>query len=190
MTQQPIPVRNGAHVGDMDDDRKGMSSTLRGVSALLIVIVATSAIITVWNGVFFGLDFIDAKFELEKSVQESVPMKIFLSLLIIGAIGALRYVVSAITGAVRKIFRIGQYDIVTIVTAVVINGVLLWLNTWITRSTIDLMEKSGVDNFFTNGGAFPYIVMFCTLAGALIWIPRVGVYGENRLGQFDADNHN
>lgn len=69
--------------------------------------------------------------------------------------------------------------------AFVINGVLMWINIWLTNSTIDLLERSGIDNFFTSGELFPKIVMFCTLAGALIWIPRVGTYGENRLGQFD-----
>lgn len=182
MTQQPIFTRTESFEGE---NSRSSNAILKWISAIIIVIVAISAVLTVYHGVHFGLDYADKTFHPEKSYKSSVPLMILIGLLILAVVGLLRYVVSSIVGFVRRIFRIGQYDTVTIVIAFVINGVLMWINIWLTNSTIDLLERSGIDNFFTSGELFPKIVMFCTLAGALIWIPRVGTYGENRLGQFD-----
>lgn len=115
----------------------------------------------------------------------SVPIWVCAVLLVLCCFGLVRAVTSYVTRGISFVFKFAQSDLVTIVLAVAVNIALLVLNGWATGQAIGAMENSGIPSYFTFANWFSVATFFLVLAGALIWIPRLGVYGENRLGQFD-----
>ena len=118
----------------------------------------------------------------------NVPVWIIVIFLLIVIFGLLRTVAMYLANMAKYVFKIAQSDIVTIVLAIGVNGILLFLNGWITTNTVKFIDSTGVENFFSMNNFISVIVMFIMLACTLVWIPRIGTYGENRLGQFDDDN--
>jgi hypothetical protein len=116
---------------------------------------------------------------------QSVPVWVFAILVVVSILGVIRLLTSYITRTISFVFKFAQSDLVTIVLAVTVNIVLLFLNAWMTTQIIQWIQDSGFPSFFMFENWLSVAVMFCMLAGALVWIPRIGVYGENRLGQFD-----
>lgn len=117
----------------------------------------------------------------------SIPVWIAVVILLFVLFGLLRTVAMYLANMAKFVFKIAQSDIVTVILAVAVNGILLFLNGWITTNTVKFIDSTGVENFFSTDNFLSVAVMFVMLACALIWIPRVGTYGENRLGQFDDD---
>lgn len=118
----------------------------------------------------------------------NIPVWIAVILLLIIIFGLLRTVAMYLANMAKFVFKIAQSDIVTIILAIGVNGILLFLNGWITTNTVKFIDNTGVENFFSTDNFISIAVMFIMLACTLIWIPRIGTYGENRLGQFDDDN--
>lgn len=117
----------------------------------------------------------------------NVPVWITVILILIVIFGLLRTVAMYLANMAKFVFKIAQSDIVTIILAIGVNGILLFLNGWITTNTVKFIDSTGVENFFSTSNFISVAVMFIMLACTLIWIPRIGTYGENRLGQFDDD---
>lgn len=150
-----------------------------------ITIVALSSVIGIYQFSKF-LILLTSSRDLLSWVNLDNPLSWFLSVIIVLILfGTLRYIATFFTNLIRFIFKIAQYDVVTIIIAVIVNLAFLILNVWITNNIIKYISSTEINSFFETGNYFSYIVVFCMLAGAFIWIPRTGVYGENTLGQFD-----
>ena len=95
--------------------------------------------------------------------------------------GALRYVTTFISRLFRFVFRFAQSDVVTIVIAVGVNIIFLVLDYWLTSQTLHLMTLTQVPTWFVTSNWISVTTLFIMYAGALVWIPRTGVYGENSI---------
>jgi len=95
--------------------------------------------------------------------------------------GALRYVTTFVSKLFRFVFRFAQSDVVTIVIAVGVNIIFLVLDYWLTSQTLHLMTLTQVPTWFMTSNWISVATLFIMYAGALVWIPRTGVYGENSI---------
>lgn len=95
--------------------------------------------------------------------------------------GALRYVTTFVSRLFRFVFRFAQSDVVTIVIAVGVNIIFLVLDYWLTSQTLHLMTLTHVPTWFMASNWLSVATLFIMYAGALVWIPRTGVYGENSI---------
>ena len=95
--------------------------------------------------------------------------------------GALRYVTTFVSRLFRFVFRFAQSDVVTIVIAVGVNIIFLVLDYWLTSQTLHLMTLTQVPTWFMASNWLSVATLFIMYAGALVWIPRTGVYGENSI---------
>ena len=95
--------------------------------------------------------------------------------------GALRYVTTFVSRLFRFVFRFAQSDVVTIVIAVGVNIIFLVLDYWLTSQTLHLMTLTQVPTWFMASNWISVATLFIMYAGALVWIPRTGVYGENSI---------
>lgn len=104
------------------------------------------------------------------------------ALLILLIFGAFRYVTFFVFRLFRFVFRFAQSDVVTLVVAGGANFIFLMLDAWLTSQTITLMSYVPVENWFTWSNWVSIAALFIMYAGALVWIPRTGIYGENAIG--------
>ena len=95
--------------------------------------------------------------------------------------GALRYVTTFVSRLFRFVFRFAQSDVVTIVIAVGVNIIFFVLDYWLTSQTLHLMTLTQVPTWFMASNWLSVATLFIMYAGALVWIPRTGVYGENSI---------
>ena len=95
--------------------------------------------------------------------------------------GALRYVTTFVSKLFRFVFRFAQSYVVTIVIAVGVNIIFLVLDYWLTSQTLHLMTLTQVPTWFMTSNWISVATLFIMYAGALVWIPRTGVYGENSI---------
>ena len=95
--------------------------------------------------------------------------------------GALRYVTTFVSRLFRFVFRFAQSDVVTIVIAIGVNIIFLVLDYWLTSQTLHLMTLTQVPTWFVVSNWLSVATLFIMYAGALVWIPRTGVYGENSI---------
>jgi len=152
------------------------------VAVAIILIIAAfgvyhlSSFLINWASALGAPDFINTS---------SVPVWVVTVLVVVLVLGLMRSATTYLANIVKFVFKIAQSDIVTIILAVVVNIVLLMLNAWITTHVVSWISMTNVENFFDSDNFISNAVMFCTLASSLVWIPRIGTYGENRLGQFD-----
>ena len=157
------------------------------VFIIIVAIVLIVAAYGVYNLSKFFITWAAQSGAPEFINTSNVPTWIVTVLLVVLVLGLLRSATTYLANIVKFVFKIAQSDIVTIILAVVVNALLLFLNGWITTTVIGWINLTNVDNFFNNGGFLALATMFCMLACSLVWVPRIGVYGENRLGQFDDD---
>lgn len=104
------------------------------------------------------------------------------ALLVLCIFGALRAITSTVSSLFKFVFKFAQSDIVTIILASGVNLLFMVFGGWLTFQTVTLIDKSGVGSFFDFGNPLSVFVLFYMFAGALIWIPRLGAYGENQIG--------
>ena len=102
-------------------------------------------------------------------------------ILLLLVFGALRYVTTFVSKLFRFVFRFAQSDVVTIVIAVGVNIIFLVLDYWLTSQTLHLMTLTQVPTWFMTSNWISVATLFIMYAGALVWIPRTGVYGENSI---------
>lgn len=102
-------------------------------------------------------------------------------ILLLLVFGALRYVTTFVSKLFRFVFRFAQSDVVTIVIAVGVNIIFLVLDYWLTSQTLHLMTLTQVPTWFMASNWISVATLFIMYAGALVWIPRTGVYGENSI---------
>ena len=102
-------------------------------------------------------------------------------LLLLLVFGALRYVTFFVFRLFRFVFRVAQSDVVTMVIASGVNIIFLMLDAWLTTQTINLMAYVPVPHYFVCSNWVSVVALFVMYAGALVWIPRTGVYGENTI---------
>jgi hypothetical protein len=102
-------------------------------------------------------------------------------ILLLLVFGALRYVTTFVSKLFRFVFRFAQSDVVTIVIAVGVNIIFLVLDYWLTSQTLHLMTLTQVPTWFIASNWISVATLFIMYAGALVWIPRTGVYGENSI---------
>lgn len=156
---------------------------------IFVAIVSIVLLIAAFGVYHLSKFFINSLASVENMPEfintNSVPTWVVTIILVVLVLGLLRSATTYLANIVKFVFKIAQSDIVTIILAVVINAVLLFLNGWITLHVVQWIAASPTPSFFTSGSIWSIIVMFCTLASSLVWIPRIGTYGENRLGQFD-----
>lgn len=176
---------------NIHQQRKGILSygkTMNTVLTIGIIILSIDAIIGVYHLAAFLITGAHKWIEIDFISTHNPIAWIIAVLIILTLFSMLRVGTSYLGNIVKFVFKIAQSDIVTIILALVVNVLLLWLNTWITSNVIQFIEYTQIESFFTFKNPFSVMVMFIMLAGALIWIPRLGTYGENRLGQFDDNN--
>lgn len=156
---------------------------------IFVAIVSIVLLVAAFGVYHLSKFFINSLARMENMPEfistDSVPTWVITVILVVLALGLLRAATTYLANIVKFVFKIAQSDIVTIILAVVINAVLLFLNGWITLHVVQWITASPTPSFFTSDNIWSIIVMFCTLACSLVWMPRIGVYGENRLGQFD-----
>lgn len=187
MTQQHF-YQNGQNPQRIRDQSMGIGQQFKKFGPLFVVLVAAVLIIAAFGVYHFSKFLINwaAQNESLSFINDtSVPVWIATVILVVLALGVMRYATTYVANIVKFVFKIAQSDIVTIILAVVINAVLLFLNGWITAHVVGWIDSTGVDSFYQSGSIWSVVVMFCMLACSFVWIPRLGVYGENRLGQFD-----
>lgn len=95
--------------------------------------------------------------------------------------GALRYVTTFVSKLFRFVFRFDQSDVVTIVIVVGADIIFLVLDYWLTSQTLHLMTLIQVPTWFMSSNWLSVATLFIMYAGALVWIPKTGVYGENSI---------
>lgn len=184
MTTNPVPYRT-------EDDSKSDESVnnfLKIFAVVLVLVVLVCAFVAVWSGSEFLVLIARDLLKIPGADPSSIPIRVLAVFVVLALLGVVRYLVSYVTDFVRKIFRIGQFDVVTIVIACVVNGLIMWLNTWLSSVLIDGFKQSNVENFLSSGSPLAWWVVFGTLTGTMLWIPRLGMYGENKLGRFDSDD--
>lgn len=118
----------------------------------------------------------------------SIPAWIVAVVLLMCVFAALRSVATVLWRLVRDAFKSTQSDTATVVLAVFFDAAMCVVAGWLTSVVVPAMSRSGWTQFFAQNVRWATCLMFCAFAASLVWIPRVGVYGENQLGQFDDDN--
>lgn len=178
----------GDHPQRIRDQSIPINQQFKKFGPIFIIAVAIVLIIAAF-GVYhlsaFLINWASALGAPEFVNTQSVPVWVITILIVVLVLGLLRSATTYLANIVKFVFKIAQSDVVTIILAVVINIVLLMLNAWITTHTVNWISMTNVENFFDSNNFISNAVMFCTLASSLVWIPRIGTYGENRLGQFD-----
>lgn len=164
---------------------------LQGKNTFFAVVIGIVVIAMLLGGYHLPIFFMDLGAKHIGGPQEWLenrsPLAWVVSLgLLIGMFFVLRAASQYVAEAVKFIFKIGQYDVVTMILAVVVNGLFMWLASWMTKHLISFMDDSGVSAFFSSDNAFSVAILFIMISGAMIWFPRTGDrYSENKFGQMD-----
>lgn len=177
-------------IDDANGNRQRYFSGFFKIVAFIVILLVINLVFSIYQLSVFSIKYINQQYpDSIDWFNVHNPLGWIISVFaILFVLGVIRVVTTFIGSTVKFIFRIAQSDIITIILAVVVNGLLLVLNGWITYHIIQFITATGIDNFYNKDNTFSVIVMFCMLAAALIWVPRIGLYGENRLGQFDDNN--
>lgn len=150
-----------------------------GIAILLLVIcVSVGGYYLSKFMILFTSDILDAEWINTRSVIAWLLSVVVVLLLF----GALRLFTSYIARLFRFIFKFAQSDIVTIVLASGVNLLFMIFGGWLTHKVITVMTLSSVNTFFSFDNPLSVFIMFYMIGGALIWIPRLGAYGENQIG--------
>lgn len=174
-TQQIIPVENKAKVSKLSTTWR----TIVGIAITVLVFCVifggyhSSKFIILLTSDYFNSDWINTK---------NVMAWILSALAILAVFGILRFITSYISRLFSFVFKFAQSDIVTIVLASGVNVLFLTFGGWLTYQMISLMDKAPIQSFFQFSNPFSVFVLFYMFAGALIWVPRLGLYGENQIG--------
>lgn len=180
----PISANEGRqerHSGFMSRFGKTMGGFLAGG----IIIVMVALVVGVYQLSKFFITALQTDTSPEWLSTNNVPVWIVTVLIVLSSLGVLRVISTYITKSVTFIFKIAQSDIVTVILAIVVNLAWLVLNGWLTFQIIGWIQSSKVESFYSFDNFLSIAVMFIMLAGTFIWIPKLGIYGENKLGQFD-----
>lgn len=106
--------------------------------------------------------------------------------ILIGVFFGLRYASQTIAEVVKSIFKIGQYDVVTMIIAIAINVLFMMLAGWMTHHIMNFIDSTQIPSFFEKDNFFSTLVMFTIISGSMIWFPRTGDrYSENKFGQIE-----
>lgn len=172
------------------EQMRGMNKYASYTLAGIFIILAIGAVTGIYQLSKFGILYAFGRDEGSKPEEmlKNIPIWLLAVISVVIILGVLRMVSTYITKIVTFVFKIAQSDIITIILAVIINLAWLVLNIWITTNLIEIFTKTNVGSFYVTSNPMGYITMFLMLAATFIWIPRTGLYGENKLGQFDDGN--
>ena len=166
----------------VSEEGGGVSSTWRTLSGVAISVLVFSVLFGGYHASRFLILLSAHAFHADWIKTGNVIAWVLAALVLMVLFGGLRFVTSYISRLFRFIFKFAQSDVVTIVLAVGVNALFLVFGGWLTVQIITLIEVAPVDSFFKLTNFFSIAVMFCMLAGSLVWIPRLGLYGENQVG--------
>ena len=182
----PNPARQGRGRNRLRQVRSPRSF---GGAALTFGIIAALGIsvIGVIQFTLMAVSLLHAK--AEDWIGGISPTLLFILCLVAVLIG-LAMVRSLFTVIVRSVsfaFKFAQSDVVTVALALIINVLLLLLDFYFVSHLFTWTPTwgAGVTDFFSGRAFWAPFVVFVTFAAVMVWIPRTGLYGENRLGQFD-----
>lgn len=100
------------------------------------------------------------------------------------ALAFLRFLSLYLVRLVNFAFKVAQSDTVTVILAITVNGLFAVLAYYIAPYVIGFLART-TDPFYTQPTLVTTGVVFMALFSAVLWVPRIGVYGENQFGQFD-----
>lgn len=177
---QPVPV----------ETRRKESRVMMGKNVffgIIIIIIAAAVILGGYHLLIYLMDLGQKYFGPQEWLADRTALAWFVtSALLIAVFFALRTASQYAANIVKEIFKVGQYDVVTMIIAVVINALFMMLAGWMTHHIINFIDASDIKSFFSKENSLSVIVMFTMISGAMIWFPRTGDrYSENKFGQMD-----
>lgn len=174
-------------VPNQSSETSDFSNKRGGLIAIGAVVLTAAALFGGYHLVRFLIDWSAATFSANWITASSVPVWIVCIVILLLGFAILRTLTTYLAKLLKYVFKIAQSDVVTVILACVANVLLSLLNGWISYHLLRWIDSSGIDSFYSLSNPVSAVVMFLMLLGALVWTPRIGVYGENKLGQFDEE---
>lgn len=173
----------------MEGSMSDFSGKFAKVLTAIMVVLMLASIAAAVPLTIFLIDWFSSWFpEVDWISRGNVIMWLVGAGVILAAFGTLRVITSYVFRVFGFVFRIAQNDVITVVVGLVANGLMLVLAGWITFHLVGAIGSTGVSEFYSHDNWFSFVPFFLLTAASVIWIPRVGVYGEAKLGQFDGVN--